>query len=80
MALHIACRFHVLNGASLIHFDFLNFYVHTVHFYLLFIICTNKCTHIQVVSRIRGFSIRGFNYPPLASARKKWKIKEINGS
>jgi hypothetical protein len=32
--------------------------------------------YVQVDSRIRGFS-----YPLLAAARKrKWKIKEINGS
>ena len=36
---------------------------------------------IQVDSRIRGFSIRGFINLQLAMAWKKiWKIKEINGS
>jgi hypothetical protein len=33
----------------------------------------------QVDCRIRGFSIRGFNYPRLVAARKKiWQLKEIN--
>jgi hypothetical protein len=51
------CGERLIKENFFVHYTKYYFYVHTVHFYCLLFICTNKCTYIKILNYITCFDV-----------------------